>query len=147
MASPLRTARMSGSSIAAPSAAGWVTDFLNAAYFARPAPARDPDDLRLAFSVLTTRWHRAGRRLDLRDVAAFHRAFGADRLRRAARLDKPTLERDELLEGGDRLLGDGFADGYGDPERTGWGIVFADAAERAAYVPEDRLAAARAGSS
>ena len=30
-----RFARMAGSSIAAPSAAGWVTDFLNAAYFAR----------------------------------------------------------------------------------------------------------------
>ncbi len=145
MASPLRVARMSGSSIAAPSAAGWVTDFLNAAYFARPPAAREPDDLRLAFSVLTTRWHRAGRRLDVRDVGAFHRAFGGDRLRRVARLDKPTLDRDAVLAGADRMLGEGFAEGYGDPARTGWGIVFADTAERAAYVPEDRLAAAALG--
>jgi len=35
-----RFARMGGSSIAAPDAAGWVTDFLNAAYYARPADAR-----------------------------------------------------------------------------------------------------------
>src|SRR5690606_30999396 len=31
----LRFARMGGSSIAGPSAAGWVTDFLNAAYYRR----------------------------------------------------------------------------------------------------------------
>ena len=31
----IRFARMAGSTIAAPGAAGWVTDFLNAAYYAR----------------------------------------------------------------------------------------------------------------
>ena len=47
---PLRFARMTGSSIAARNAAAWVTDFLNAAYYRRPADERDVDDLRLAFS-------------------------------------------------------------------------------------------------
>ena len=37
-----------GSALAAPDAAGWVTDFLNAAYSARPAAERDVADLRLA---------------------------------------------------------------------------------------------------
>ena len=50
---------MSGSSIAAPDAAPWITDFLNAAYFRRTPELRDVDDLRLAFAILTTRWHRA----------------------------------------------------------------------------------------
>ena len=46
---PARFARMAGSSIAAPDAAGWVTDFLNAAYYRRAASdERDVDDLRLA---------------------------------------------------------------------------------------------------
>ena len=42
MSGPIRVARMTGSSIATPGAAGWVTDFLNAAYFARPARERAP---------------------------------------------------------------------------------------------------------
>jgi hypothetical protein len=141
----LTSLRMTGSSIAAPSAAAWVTDFLKAAAFARGSSERDPDDLRLAFSVLTTRWHRLGRRLTARDVAAFHGAFGGQRLRRLARLRSPTLSRDALLDGAERLLGPGFADAYGDPARTGWGIVFLDPAERAAYVPESRLSHAALG--
>jgi hypothetical protein len=73
---------MSGSSIAAPDALGWVTDFLNAAYFARPQAERDVDDLRLAFTVLTTAWaRRPGRRLHAVDLAAFHRTFALRRLR------------------------------------------------------------------
>ena len=47
---------MAGSSIAAPSAAAWVTDFSNAAYYARDAQEREVDDLRLAWCILTTRW-------------------------------------------------------------------------------------------
>ena len=54
------SARMAGTSIAAPDAAPWVTDFLNAAYYARPEGEREIDDLRLAFCVLTTRWSRLG---------------------------------------------------------------------------------------
>ena len=45
---PIRFARMAGSSIAAPGAIAWVTDFLNAAYYARADDERDVDDLRLA---------------------------------------------------------------------------------------------------
>ena len=73
----IRFARMAGSSIAAPDAAGWVTDFLNAAYYARSPEERDVDDLRLALGILTTRWHRLGRRLRAHDVLGCHRAFGA----------------------------------------------------------------------
>ena len=48
----LRFARMAGSSLAAPDAAGWVTDFFGAAYYARPAAARDVADLRLAHGIV-----------------------------------------------------------------------------------------------
>src|SRR5215204_3163009 len=117
----LRFARMAGSTLAAPDAAGWVTDFLNAAYYARPPGERDVDDLRLALGVVTTRWHRLGRRLRARDVLAFHRAFGADRFLRAPRL---RLTREQLLAGGERLLGDGFAAAWHDPARRGCGVAF-----------------------
>jgi hypothetical protein len=137
-----RVARMPGSSIAAPGAAGWITDFLNAAYFARPAARREVDDLRLAFCVLTTRWHAKGARLGARDVVAFHRAFGVDRLRSAPRL---TLGRDALLAGGARLLGDWFPAAYGDPERRAHGIAFPTAGERAAFDPGARLRHAALG--
>src|SRR3954462_6555440 len=78
---PLRFARMTGSSIAGRDAAAWVTDFLNAAYYRRPVGERDIDDLRFAFSVLTTHWYRShrSRKLRLTDLPAFHRAFGSER--------------------------------------------------------------------
>src|SRR5918997_6385311 len=53
-------ARMSGTSISAPDAVGWVTDFLNAAYYARRPELRDVEDLRIAFTILTTRWYQLG---------------------------------------------------------------------------------------
>jgi hypothetical protein len=56
--SPLRFARMTGSSIAGRDAAGWVTEFLNAAYYRRSPAERELDDLRLAFAILTTYWYR-----------------------------------------------------------------------------------------
>src|SRR3954468_4279425 len=79
--SPLRFARMAGSSIAGRDAAPWVTDFLNAAYYRRPVAEREVDDLRLAFAILTTYWCRnaAGRRLHVTDLPAFHAAFGRHR--------------------------------------------------------------------
>jgi hypothetical protein len=138
----LRFARMAGSSLAQPDAAGWVTDFLNAAYYARPPAERDVDDLRLAFGVVTTRWHRLGRRLRAYDVLAFHRAFGADRFLREPRL---RLTREQLLEGGERLLGGGFGAAWLDPARRAWGIAFEDAAARSAYEPERRLRDAALG--
>jgi hypothetical protein len=78
---PLRFARMTGSSIAGRDAARWITDVLSAAYCRRPVKERDVDDLRLAFSVLTTFSYRKkrGRRLRTTDLGAFHRAFGGHR--------------------------------------------------------------------
>jgi len=138
-----RFARMSGSSVAAPDAAAWVTDFLNAAYYRRPPAERDIDDLRLAFAILTTRWHGLGReRLRLADALPVHAAFGRDRFARAPR---GTLDRAQLLDGAARLLGDWFPGAYADADRRGWGIVFETAAERAAHDPERRLRLARLG--
>jgi len=135
-----RFARMSGSSIAAPDAAGWVTDFLNAAYFRRRPELRELDDLRLAFAVLTTRWHRREhRRLRAHDVLAFHRAFGRDRFLDRERAPRGTLDRRALLEGAERLLGEWFPGAYADPGRRAYGIAFETAAERASYAPEVRL--------
>jgi hypothetical protein len=143
----IRFARMGGNSIAAPDAAGWVTDFLNAAYYARRPEERDPDDLRLAFAIVTTRWYRGGRRLHAHDVVAFHRAFGRRRLHvgdgEGAR--RGTLDRAELLAGGAKLFGDWFPAAYADDARRGWGVVFETPAEKAAYVPERRLALAKLG--
>lgn len=139
----VRFARMAGTSTAAPDAAPWVTDFLNAAYYARGRDERAVDDLRLAFCILTTRWHRAGRRLHLTDLPAFHAAFGRARLVRRGGVGR--LTRDDLLAGAEELLGPGFSDGYGDAGRRGWGIVFRDAAERAAYRPESRLTSGALG--
>jgi len=114
-AGPLGFARMTGSSIAGRDAAAWVTDFLNAAYYRRAIDERGVDDLRLAFSVLTTYWYRkaSGRRLHLSDLPAFHRAFGSDRFDAHG-----VLSRGQLLEGADRLLGEGFGDAYADDARA-----------------------------
>jgi len=141
-----RVARMPGSSIAGPDAAGWVTDFLNAAYYRRPVRERHIDDLRLASAVLATRWWAGGyRRLRAPDVLAFHRAFGRDRLLDTPTSPRGTLERGQLLEGAGRLLGDWFPDAYDDDARRGWGVVFPTAADRAAYRPEERLRHAEVG--
>jgi hypothetical protein len=138
-------ARMSGSSIAAPGAAPWITDFLNAAFFRRPEGEREVDDLRLAFAILTTRWYRqGGRRLRPPDVVPFHVAFGRDRLSRH-RTGRGLLDRQGLLEGGARLLGDWFPDAYADDERRGWGVAFPTAADKAAYDPGVRMGLARVG--
>jgi hypothetical protein len=146
-ASPqLRFAMMTGSSIAAPDAAGWITDFLNAAYYRRDPAGRDVDDLRLASAIVTTRWHRLGhRRLRLGDVVPFHAAFGRERFIDGKRSERGTLDREQLLEGAGGLLGPWFADAYADAERRGWGIAFESSDERAAYDPEARLRLARLG--
>ncbi len=129
---------MPGSSIAGPTAVGWVTDFLNAAYFARPGDRRELDDLRLAFCVLTTRWQQRGAdaRLGAADVLAFHRAFGPQRLRSVPRM---TLDRQGLLDGGAVLLGAWFPDAVADPARRAHGIAFPTVADREAFDPSSRL--------
>jgi hypothetical protein len=140
-----RFAQMSGSSIAKPGAAGWITDFLNAAYYQRPHPEREVADLRLAFCILTTRWHQLGRRLGAADVAAFHRAFGAARFLDASDSPRGTMNRDQLHAGAARLLGDWFPDAYRDPKRRAWGIAFETVDARQRHRPEDRMANARLG--
>jgi hypothetical protein len=138
MSGPVRIMRMGGSSIAAPGAAGWITDFLNAAYYARPADERDVADLRLALCVLATAWaRRGGRRLGVRDLPAFHRAFGTARLRAGGRLDGAALR-----EGGAGMLGDWFPAAYADPERRAHGVAFETVADRRSYDPALRLARA-----
>jgi hypothetical protein len=141
---PLRFARMSGSSIAGRDAAAWITDFLNAAYYRRPVEERDVDDLRLAFAILTTYWYRnaSGRRLRVTDLAAFHRAFGAERFD-TTRSARGLLSREQLLGGAARLLGDWFPEAYADDARRGWGIAFPTPEERAAYDPDRRMALVR----
>lgn len=142
----VRFARMSGLSIAGPDAAAWVTDFLNAAYYRREPEDREVDDLRLAFAVVATRWQReGGRRLRATDVVAFHRAFGRDRFLDGGRSPRGTLDRGQLLEGANQMLGGWFADAHADDERRGWGIAFPSAQERARYRPEQRLELARLG--
>jgi hypothetical protein len=141
-----RFAALAGSSIAGRDAAGWITDFLNAAYFRRPEEAREVDDLRLAFAIVTTQWHRqGGRRLRASDVVAFHRAFGRERFLDGAVSPRGTLDRGQLLAGAERLHGGWFAEAYADDARRGWGIAFPTVAERDAYDPEQRLALARVG--
>ncbi len=143
---PLRFARMTGSSIAGRDAAPWMTDFLNAAYYRRPVEGREVDDLRLAFSILSTYWYRRDpeRRLHVGDLAAFHRAFGSGRFD-AAESGRGLLTRRQLLDGAAGLLGDWFPDAYADDARRGSGIAFPTVEERDAYDPRTRMSLARVG--
>jgi hypothetical protein len=142
---PMRFARMSGSSIAGRDAAPWVTDFLNAAYYRRPADERQVDDLRLAFCILTTYWYRkGGKRLRVSDLPAFHRAFGSERFA-TEESARGTLSRAQLLSGGAALIGDWFPGAYEDDARRVWGIAFPSEEERAAYDHGKRLALAKLG--
>ena len=141
-----RFARMTGSSIAGRDAAGWVTDFFNAAYYRRSVQERDVDDLRLAFCVLTTYWYRkpGHGRLHVTDLPVFHRAFGKERFA-TGDSSRGTLSRTQLLDGAARLLGGWFPAAYADDARRGWGIAFETGEDRAAYDPESRMKLARVG--
>jgi hypothetical protein len=71
------TARLAGSTVASPAAATWITDLLNAAYFARDPADRDVADLRLAFTIVTTHWAEHGmQRLGAKEIGGFLQAFG-----------------------------------------------------------------------
>jgi hypothetical protein len=143
---PMHLARMSGTSISGPEAVGWVTDFLNAAYYARRPQLREVEDLRIAFAVLTTRWHQLGhRRLRAPDVIAFHRAFFRERILDAAHTPRGTLDREQLFAGAARLIGPWFEEAYLDDERRAHGIAFESRAARDAYSPEYRLRHAKLG--
>ena len=138
-------ARRSGSTIAAPTAAPWVTDFLSASYFAKPRAARDVADLRLAFMILTTHANQTEEgRVGLGDIPAFHRAFGTARLQGAGGRTG-TLDRAALMEGAARLIGPWFPDAAQDWDRTGWGIAFPTVEAKQAHDPERRLARAKLG--
>jgi hypothetical protein len=129
---------MVGSSIAAKSSTDWVLHVLNAAYYAKADDERELDDLRLAHGVLTTHWHRLGRRLRTTDVHSFHHAF---RLARHGGSHYPAgrLDREQLERGSRELHGDWFLEAWADPARRGWGVVFESDDERDAYRPEARL--------
>ncbi len=143
---PVYVARMTGTSISAPDAVGWVTDFLNAAYYARRPELRDVEDLRIAFAILTTRWHQLGhRRLHAPDVLAFHRAFFRERIVDSAHTPRGTLDGEQLFAGAARLIGPWFEQAYEDDERRAHGIVFETLQERDAYKPEYRLRHAKLG--
>jgi hypothetical protein len=140
-----RTASLAGSTLAAPTAAAWITDFLNASYYAKDPADRDLDDLRLAFAVITTYWHERGtRRLGARDVLRFHDAFGTARLRGSGGRTG-TLDREALFAGGDRLFGPWFRGAAQDWERCGWGVVFPTAEAKQGHDPEVRLRRAQVG--
>ena len=144
--SPAQLARMSGTSISGPDAVGWVTDFLNAAYYARRPELRHVEELRIAFAILTTRWQQLGhRRLRAPDVLAFHRAFFRERILDAADTPRGTLDREQLFTGAARLIGPWFEQAYLDDERRAHGIAFESVAARDAYKPEYRLRHARLG--
>ena len=142
----IRFARMAGSSIAGRDAAPWVTDFLNAAYYRRAGAERDVDDLRLAFCILTTYWHRKPRhhRLRLTDLRAFHRAFGRERFEHDDSA-RGTLDRAQLLDGAARLIGPWFPAAYADDERRAWGVAFETTEDRGAYDPACRMELASLG--
>ena len=129
---------MVGSSIAARNSTDWVLHFLSAAYYTKSDGERDLDDLRLAHAVLTTHWHRLGRRLRATDVHHFHHAF---RLVRGGGSHYPAgrLDREQLERGAKELHGDWFLDAYADHARRGWGVAFESVDERDAYRPEGRL--------
>jgi hypothetical protein len=131
-------AGMVGSSIAAKNSTDWVLHFLNAAYYTKADDERDLDDLRLAHTVLTTHWHRLGRRLRTTDVHHFHQAF---RRARGGGSHYPAgrLDRDQLERGAQELHGDWFVEAYGDPTRRGWGVAFESVNELHAFRPEARL--------
>jgi hypothetical protein len=139
-------ARMTGTSVGTPDADGWVTDFLDAAYFARQPQLRDVEDLRVALAILTTRWllleHR---RLHAPDVAAFHRAFARERFLDGRHTPRGTLDREQLFAGAERLLRAWFSEAYADDKRRAHGIAFETNDERDGYRPELRLRPARLG--
>jgi hypothetical protein len=133
--------RMVGSSIVAPSATSWVTAFLLAAFYRRPRVERAVDDLRLAHGLIATFWARRGRRLGMRDRAAFRDAFegmGSSR-------GRGWLDHAALRAGGAKLLGDWFPEAWEDDARRAYGIAFPTPAERARFDPGARLTHARLG--
>ncbi|MDQ3850432.1 MAG: hypothetical protein M3296_07450 [Actinomycetota bacterium] len=132
-------ARMSGTTIAAPDAAGWMTDFLNAPTTRAPgrcatsrtcaSPSRCSPlagtGSATAGCERPTCWPSTGR--------------SAARLRDGPRAPRGTLDREQLLAGAARLLGPWFPDAYFDDARRTYGITFESIQERERFRPELRL--------
>ena len=120
---PLRFARMTGSSIAGRDAAGWVTDFLNAAYYRRPVGRtrrrRSPVGLRHHHAPIGTGASRPAA-CALTDLRAFHGAYGRQRFDTQSS-GRGLLNREQLLDGAVQLLGDWFPEAYVDGARRGLG--------------------------
>ena len=127
--------RMVGSSIVGASAMDWASAFLLAAFYRRPRAERTVEDLRLAHGVLATFWQRQGRRLGVRDRAAFRNAFGDRGLSRV----RGRLDNAALRAGGAKLLGEWFPEAWDDVERRAYGIAFPTRAEREQFDPSVRL--------
>jgi hypothetical protein len=139
-------ARMAGSSIAGLDSVGWVTHFLNAAYYGVPSERRALENLHIASAVLTTHWHTlSAPQLNAGDVRRFHHSFRLSRAPGGSRYPHGLLDHEQLVGGAERLLGSWFSEARTDPERIGWGIVFRDTRERARYDPESRLCVAPLG--
>lgn len=142
---PAAFASFTGNTLAKPTAAAWMTDFLSAAYFSKPVEQRDVNDLRLAQTILTTYWNQQGNTpLGAADVLRFHSAFGTARLQGVGG-GTGRLDTASLLEGGAKLFGEWFPAAYQEWDLHGWGIVFPSAEAKAAYDPEVRLAQAKLG--
>ena len=144
---PATLTRMSGTSTCAPDAVAWVTAFLNDAYFAHDEEQRDVEDLRIAFAILTTRWHQLGheRRLHAKDARGFQRAFFRERWLDGKQSPRGALDGEQLLTGAERLIGPWFREAYLDDERRAHGIVFETQDERDAFDPEVRRRHAKLG--
>ncbi len=102
-----------GSSIATPLAAGWVTDYPQRGVLRAATPLSGPSTIsgsRTGSSRTRASRLPGGRRLGARDLAAFHRAFGRDRLAARGRLDAPSL-----LAGGARTARRVVSGGLGRP--------------------------------
>ena len=112
-------------SIAAPDAAGWVTDFLNAAYYRAPGrTSATSTTCGWPSPIVTTLWRRAGRRRLRGTTWCRSTAPSAARGSTAgARVAARSTAR-SCSPAPRELLGDWFPDAYADDARRGWGIAF-----------------------
>jgi len=122
-------------------AAPWVTELLQAGYYALAPRRRALEHLRLVLATLTTYWYRKPGRVPVgaSDLDAFRAAYGSEELGSARGL-RGVLTRSQLELGARRLLGEWFVSCFGRPDCQGHGVVFESPAQRARYDPRARLA-------
>ena len=136
---PARVARIGRLDHRRADAAGWITDFLNAAYFHRAEAAggaRDVDDLRLALAVVTTAGTRRATGACAPPTSSPSTArSGATASSRPRARARGTLDPGPAPGRRGRLLGPWFAEAYADDARRGWGIAFPTVAAKAPTAP------------